>query len=178
MSYLYVQQGMNLMVGDDGPDNSKDLILNSVEIPAMEEITATHLAGGANAEIEIGTRALKALTCSFKTTGYDPQTAVKFGIGSGDIIPYTFYADVKNKNGGANVQVKAVMRGTLTMVKPDSSERSKLLSHDHAIKEIFHYELYFGKQEIYFWDFFARIWRVNGVVQNQSTLTNLAIPTG
>ena len=178
MSYLYIQQGMNLVVGDDGPDNSKDLILNSCEIPSMEEMTATHLAGGARAEIEINLKTLKALSCTFKCNGYDPQAAVKFGVGTGETIPYTFYADVVNKNGGAKMQVKAVMRGSLAMMKMDSSERSKLVSHDHKISEIFHYELYYGTQEIIFWDFFARIWRVNGVVQNQSQLTNLAIPVG
>lgn len=178
MSYLLIQQGMNLVVGDDGPDNSKDLILNSIEIPSMEEMTATHLAGGARAEVEINLKTMKALSASFKTNGYDPQTAKKFGVGTGETIPYTFYADVVNKNGGAKMQVRAVMRGSLSMVKSDSSERSKLLSHDHKISEIFHYELYYGQDEIYFWDFFARIWRVNGVVQNQSQLTNLAIPTG
>lgn len=178
MSYWYVNQGMNLFVGDEGPDNSKHLILTSIEIPTMEEITQAHHAGGAFGEVEVGLRSIKALTASFKTSGYDPQTAIQFGIGTGTTLPFTFYSDVKNKNGGANVKVKAVMKGCLTQAKPDSKERGKLMSHDHQIKEIFHYELWFGTQEIYFWDYFATIWRVNGLVQNQTQLTNLAIPTG
>ena len=50
-----------------------------------------------------------------------------------------------------------------------------MMGNDYEIKEILHYELYFGKQEKIYWDFFQSIWRVDGAVQNQDMLTALAI---
>ena len=173
MSYVYVNEAFNLYVGNDDADNSKKLVIANLQIPDLEEITQEHHAGGALGAIEVGGLGVKALMSKFKLTGWDPQTMSQFGIGARAQYPFTAKALVRNKNGGAGLGVKAVMWGRLTKISPNEMKRGDLLGHDHEIKEITHYELYFNDAEKYYWDFFASIWRVDGVVQNQDELSFL-----
>ncbi len=175
MSYLYVQEAANLFVGDRGPDNSKHLVLENHKLPDLEEITQDHHAGGAIAAIDVGGLGIKALTSTFKLKGHDPQTLSQFGIGGRTAFPFTSYGLIRNKNGGAAIQSKAVMWGRLTKIATEQHKRGEMMGHDHEIKEILRYALYFGTQEKIYWDFFASIWRVDGAVQNQDMLTALAI---
>ena len=41
--------------------------------------------------------------------------------------------------------------------------------HEYSIKSIVHYELYFGSEEIYYWDMFTNEFRVGGVDINFDT---------
>lgn len=173
MSYLYVQEAFNLYVGNDDADSSKKLLIANLQLPDMEEITQEHHPGGAIGAIEVGGLGHKALMSKFKSTGWDPQTASQFGIGARTQYPYTAKALARNKNGGRAIGVKAVMWGRLTKVSPNDMKRGDLMGHDHEIKEITHYELYFDGAEKFYWDFFASIWRVDGIVQNQDELTYL-----
>jgi len=44
-------------------------------------------------------------------------------------------------------------------------QRGQLMEQDHRIAEITHYELWEDKAEVYYYDFFGSVWRVNGVNQ-------------
>lgn len=177
MSYLWVQESQNLYVGDQGPDNSKHLVIKNQQIPDLEEMTQSHHAGGAIGEIEIGGLGVKALASKFKLTGWDPQTLSQFGINSRSAFPFTTYGNVRNKNGGVAVQAKAVMFGRLTKMSASDFKRGDLLEFDYEIKEILHYELWFAGKEKFYWDFFGSIFRIDGVPQNTDELINLAIPS-
>jgi hypothetical protein len=41
------------------------------------------------------------------------------------------------------------------------------MSHDYAMNEVMHYELWFDGKEKIMWDFFTNAWRVDGVDQNR-----------
>lgn len=175
MALLYIQEGFNLYVGDNGPDNNKKLNLESVKLPDLEEMTQEFYAGGAIGQISIGGMGLKALEASFKQKGWDPQTMAKFGIGRVNQEPFTVYGLVRDKNGNAPMQVKAVIRGRLTKIAPDELKRGDLFGHDYAIREILHYELYLNKLEKYFYDFAGSDWRVDGVDQFADERAMLAL---
>lgn len=175
MAYLYVQEAANLYVGDEGPDNSKHLVLENHKLPDLEEITQEHHAGGAIAAIEVGGLGIKALKSSFRLRGWDPQAMSQFGIGGRTSFPFTSYGLIRNKNGGAAIQTKAVLFGRLGKIASEPHKRGEMMGNDYEIIEILHYELWFGTQEKFYWDFFGSTWRVDGVVQNQDMLSALAI---
>jgi P2 family phage contractile tail tube protein len=175
---LYIQQGLNLFVGDNGPDNSKHLNLENVKLPDLEDTTQSFHPGGAIGQIEVGGMGLKALEVTFKLTGWDPQAMSQFGVGARVQTPYTIYGLVRDKLGNTPMEVKAVLRGRMTRVAVDNMKRGDLLGTDFAIKEIVHYELHFNKVEKYFYDFMGSDWRVDGVDQYADERAILRLPAG
>lgn len=173
---LYIQEAFTLFVGDDGNDNSKHLNLESIKLPTLEENSATHFAGGAIGEILIGNLGLKALDVTFKVKGYDPQIMRQFGLGGANSLPFTCYGAVRDKKGGGLIELKSVMRGRLGKLEGDELRRAEAIGHDHMIHEVMHYELWWGQKELYYYDFFASDWRVDGVSQNADIRAMLRIP--
>ncbi len=177
MSDLIINESFNLFVGDAGPDNSKHLILKNLKLPEFEELTQQHHSGGALGAIDVAGLGHKELMCSFKETGWDPQTMSQFGIGGRVSYPYTAYGNARSKATGTAVPIKAVMFGRMSKISWPELKRGDLMEVDHEIKELLHYELYVGNQQKFYWDWATSTWMVDGVVQNQDELTNLAIPS-
>lgn len=163
---LLVIEAANLYAGDDGPNNSKHLTLQSVKLPDWREKTQEHHPGGSIGAITLGGFGIEAQELSFKLVGSDPQTRLQFGLGSKQIRPYTIYASVRDKETGRAIERKAVVRGRLVEMSSDEIQRGSPGAQDHKIAEITHYEEFEDKQEIYFWDFWSQTWRVGGIDQN------------
>lgn len=174
---LFIQESTNLFAGDDGPNNSKHLILTSSKLPALEEVSAQHHAGGAIFEVEIGGLGIKALEYTFKIAGHDPGLMSQFGLGSRRARPYTQYGAIRNKATGGLVELKSIVWGRLMKIDEDEFKRGDLLGHDHRVSEIVHWELYFDKQEKYFFDWATSAWRIDGVQSNADEMAILRIPT-
>lgn len=172
---LIIWEAANLFAGDDGPNNSKHLSLQSVKLPDMREKTQDHHAGGAIGAINIGGLGLEALELTFKVVGSDSDSKAQFGLGAAQARPYTIYGVMRDKQTGAAIERKAVVIGCLQEVSEEEFSRGNLGAQDHKIGEITHYELYENKQEIYYFDFFASTWRVKGVDQLADTRAILRI---
>jgi len=175
---LFIQEGFNLFVGDDGPNNGKNLQIESVKLPDYEEMTQNFYAGGAVGEIEIGGMGLKPFTLGFKLKGWDEQSMSQFGIGSANMFPYTIYGLIRDKNGNTAQELKVIVRGRMVKVTPDEMKRGDLFGMDFAIKEILHLEHYVNKNEKYYYDWFSTTWRVNGIAQNADDVAILRINSG
>jgi P2 family phage contractile tail tube protein len=172
---LIIQEAVNLFAGDNPPNNSKHLNLESIKLPELEELTQNFHSGGSVGQIEVGGMGLKALELTFKTKGWDPQTMSQFGLGSKNMNPYTIYGVARDKNGNAAIEVKAIVRGRMTRVMNDEVKRGDLMGQDFAIKEVLHYELYFAKVEKYYYDWLTTAWRVDGASQNADETAILRI---
>lgn len=162
---IIIWEAANIFVGDDGGDASKHLTLQSIKLPDFKEKSQEHHAGGAIGAINIGGLGLEALELTFKLVGTDAQTKAKFGLGSKATNPYTVYGLLRDKNGGRAIERKAIAFGRMTELTESDFERGKLTDQDHKITEITHFELYEDKQEIYYYDLWASIWRVRGIDQ-------------
>lgn len=173
---LFIQEAVNLFVGDDGPNNSKHLVLEGLKLPTLEEIAQKHYAGGAIGEIEVGGLGLKALQSTFKIKGYDPQIMSQFGLGTRANMPFTIYGAIRDKKGNSYKELKAVLHGRLAKVEVDDMKRGELIGADHMIHEIVHYELFWDKAEKYYYDYFTSEWRVDGASQNAAIRNILRIP--
>lgn len=162
---VIIWESANLYAGDNGPNNSKHLTLQSIIIPQLKEKRAEHTPGGGVAAISIGMMTLEALEVAFKLAGTDPQTKAQFGLGATGSQFYTIYGVLRDKNGGRAIERKAVVKGRLVECLEEEFTRGKVTTQDHKISEITHYELYEDKAEVYYYDFFSSIWRVGGADQ-------------
>ncbi|MGA2491843.1 MAG: phage major tail tube protein [Roseiarcus sp.] len=165
MATIYVPEALNIFVTDQGPDNSKHLKITDSTFPVLEEKTVEHHAGGSIGAIEIGGLGLNALTFGFKLVGFDPQSAAQFGLGGSGQVPYTVYGAVRDKQTGTAIELKATIWGRMAKLDMGTYKRGDASEQTHEIKEITRYGLYWNKVELYYYDFFASIWRVNGVDQ-------------
>jgi phage tail tube protein FII len=175
----YIFEGVNMIAGDDGPDNSKHLTLDSVKMPDLEENSQEHFGGGAIGAIMVGGLGLKALEIGFKAKGFDPQLKRQFGLGlpGKRRINYTIFGVYRDLQGGDLQEMKAVAEGRLASISGDEMKRGELQGFDYKITEIMRYRLYFGNKEELFYDYFTSEWRVGGVSQNSAMNRILRIPT-
>lgn len=175
MSKIYVPEAFNLFAGPASDQNaSKHLTITENTFPKLNEKTVEHHPGGAIGAITIGGLGLDALAHSFKLSGVDPQTMALHGQSG---VSWTSYAVLRDKQGNAPVEWRVTEIGRLVSLENDPLKRGDLSSQTHAIQEITFYEMLIGGAEIYYYDFFANIWRVNGVDRNQQTNAILRIPT-
>jgi len=172
---LIVWEAANLFAGDDATDNSKHLTIQNIQLWQPKEKTKEHHPGGGIGAMTIGGLGFEAPEVTFKLMGTDAQTKTLFGLGSNSTRPYTIYGALRNKNGGRLIERKVIVIGRLTEVGENEFSRGDLVDQDHKIQEISHYELWEDKKEVYFYDFFASIWRVNGVNQLDQTNAILRI---
>lgn len=173
-----IWEAANLFAGDDGPNNSKHLVLRSIMLPQWKEKSEEHHAGGSIGAISIGMRSLEALEMTFKIVGSDVQTKSLFGLGGLATRPYTIYGVMRDKQTGRAFERKAIVWGRLMELNESEYERGKLTEQDHKIGEITRYELFEDKKQVLLFDFFASIWRVNDVDQLAEERSILRIPAG
>jgi phage tail tube protein FII len=165
---LLIQEAANLYVGDDTPNANKRNNLTSLKLPTLEEISASHHAGGAIGEIEVGGLGLRALQLTFKLAGHDPQVQSQFGLGQRGRQPFTTYGLIRDKGiSNRAIEVKAIAWGRLGRIEGDEFTRGdSLLGHDHMVHEILRYGVWFDGAEKYYYDWETGTWRVDGVDQN------------
>lgn len=158
---LIIQRAASLFAGDDGPSNLKDHNLASIQLPDLEEVNEAHTSAGSLFEVEWGDMGMKALAPTFKLKGYDPQ--VMGMIGRRKRSPWTIYGMLTDKQTEEDIEIKAVIRARLGKITGEAFERGKALGHDHGLHEVVHYELYYGEKEKYYFDFWERAFRIDGV---------------
>jgi hypothetical protein len=165
-SSLFIWEAGTIFVGSGGGDADKGLIVNNIKISDLDELTQDFHPGGSYGAIEIGGLGNKAFNLSFKVKGIDPQSMSQFGVNGVAQNFYSIYGGVRNKNGNIPVEYKAIIQARMVKVGNDEYKRGDLVGQDFELKEVTHMEIYFNQAEKYFWDFFGRIWRVDGVNQN------------
>lgn len=174
MATIYVMEAANLFAGSADPTKSKHLTLQELKLPALQASYQEHMAGGAPVQIEIET-GIQKLEPTFKLLGWDPDVLIQFGLGSQIKNTFTAYGVIVDRRTGRKIEAKAVIEGRLGKVEADTFKRGDLQTHDYAINEVTHYELFFDNTEKFYWDFFTNIVRVNGISQNDNANAILRI---
>ena len=164
-STIYVVEAANLFCGEHDPSKSKHLTLAELALPTLAETFADHTPGGARFGVEFAVGGEK-MEPTFKLNGFDPDLLTQFGLGTKAKKVFTAYGVVVDKVTGRNIELKATMEGRLGKVEPSAFQRGELMSHDYAINELMHYELWFDGNEKILWDFPTNVWRVDGMDEN------------
>lgn len=160
---VIIWEEANIFAGDEGTDNSKHLKIRNITLPSFKEKTEEHAAGGAIGALMIGGLGLEPLELGFKLVGIDAQTKGLLGQTQSGNVPYTIYGVARDKHLGTAIERKIVAFGRLTEITESEWERGKLTDQDHKIMEIVHYEEYLDKDEVYYYDWTASIFRVGRV---------------
>lgn len=171
---IFIMEAANLFVDNEDPTASQHLTLSELALPTLEETYQDHHAGGSRVAIEVAV-GIQKLTATFKLAGWNPDVMTKFGLGARARRPFTAYGVIRDKRSGTAIEAKSVMEGRLGKVEAEAFSRGDMQSHDYAINEILHYELWFGETEKFYWDFFTGEWRVDGVPQNDDERAILGI---
>lgn len=162
---LFIMEAANLFCGDHDPKASKHLTLTELQLPSLQEVFQDHHPGGSPVGIEVAVGVQK-LEPTFKLSGWDPDLLTQFGVGSKNKRTFTAYGVIRNKRTGEAIEAKAILEGRLGKVEGEAFKRGEMQSHDYAINEVTHYELWFDRAEKFYWDFFTADYRLDGVPQN------------
>ena len=167
----------NIFVGDGDPTKSLFLVIKNVKLPTLEEITKTHLGGGAIDELEIGMGAIKAPMLTFQLDGFNPETLVRFMPGTPRRIKYTIRHNVWDVREQANKPLVAVVEGRMSKVETSEFDKEKGVTEDYEIKEVAFYKMeYDGAEKIYY-DYFLgpNGIRMNGVATQADVAANIGL---
>lgn len=179
MSTIYIPEAVNLFVTNSGTDNSKHLVISDVTLPVLKEKTMEHHPGGAIGSIQIGGLGIEPLDLSFKLVGVDPQSMAQFGLGAaGARVPYTVYGATRDKQTGTAIALKCMVLGRMVEMSQGTFKRGDANEQTHKIAEVTMYQLFWNNAELYYYDFFNSIWRVNGVSQVSDVNAILQISSG
>ena len=174
---FYLMEAVNLFCGDHDPSASKHLTLSELQLPTLQEIFQDHHPGGSPFQIEVALGVEKLLP-TFKLAGHDPDVLSLFGLGTKRKQTFTGYGVIRDKRTGLAIEHKVIIEGRLGSIEPETFQRGEMQSHDYAINEVWHYELWWnGKEKLYF-DFLTSEWRVDGVAQNADENRILRIGSG
>ena len=172
---IYVMEAANLFAGDHDPTASNHLTLAQLQLPALEENYADHVAGGAPIGIEVDTH-INRLEAGFNLTGWQPHVMKLIGTSARERQVFTAYGVIRDRKTGAALEAMAILRGRLGRVAPTAFRRGDLQQHEYAIRGVVHYELYMDGEEIYNWDFFTNTRRIDGEDLNLDMNRILRIP--
>lgn len=150
---IYNLDTANLFVGDDDPNTSQFLVLNSVKLPMLEETTKTHMPGGGVVAIDIGTRKVNAPTMSFKLAGLNPDVMPKFM--STPRSKYTVRGNLFDVRAQLDLPVVGVVEGKMTKVDINEFKKDSDVGSDYEIKEVVFYQLMIAGKEKFYFDMFA-----------------------
>lgn len=171
---LWVLEGMTLYCGDDDPSDGKFLTLKSIKLPAFTEVFVDHKPAGSRFNVKLS-MGHEALECPFALEGYDPALMAQFGLGQRGKRHYTARGKLVDKLNDIDIPLEAIMYGKLGKVERKEYSRGELSGADYMISEIMQYQEYQNDTELYYWTFKTNAWRVNGVDQNASENSILAI---
>lgn len=153
MSTIFNLDTANLFAGDDDPNHSQFLVLNSVKLPSLEEQTKEHKPGGGLVGVEIGMRSIAALMIGFNLNGLNPKVMNKFMTGRREA--YTIRGNVSNVKTQEDIPLVCVVHGRMTKAEISDFKKDDGVDTDYEIKEIVRYTLKLDRDEKYFFDFFG-----------------------
>ena len=104
------------------------------------------------------------------------EIGVDLGLGSGRSKTYTVLGEIKNKRTGGSVQGKAILEAQLGKIAGGSFKKGELRNYEYGLIEIFHYQLFHGDQELFFWDMWTNELRIHG--QDRNAVTNSILQIG
>ena len=153
MSSIYNLDSANIFVGDDAPDHSEYLTIETIKWPSLEEATKEVKPGGGAMSIEVGMKSIKPLTLGFKLFGMQPDAMGKFMKPAKD--HFTIRGNLFDVKKQENLKVVGVVFGRIVKVDMGEFKKEDGVSTDYEVKEITKYKLHIDGDEKYYFDFFA-----------------------
>lgn len=153
MSTIYNLDTANLFTGDDDPDHSQYLVIDTIKLPSFEEATKEVKPGGGVMSIKMRTKSIAAPVLGFNLVGVQPRVMRNFLKPSRE--KYTMRGNLYDVRRQEDLAFVVVVEGRMTKVELKEFKKEGDISTEYEINEVVKYKLHIdGEEEVYF-DFFA-----------------------
>lgn len=163
---LRIVRGFTLYVTDQ---TNLALDIETLKLPALEEITETFQPGGSDMEIEVAGLGVKALTMQFKLKSHTPETLALFGGAPGIRLPFTGKKLVISEEDGTEHEHAIDVLGRLGKIDAEELAAGKATGYDHEIKSIWTYTEYWDNRVMHRFNFKKGGWDVRNFVPVNET---------
>lgn len=171
----YIVEAANLFMGDHDPEADNALTLETIQLPALEQTMIEYNPGGGIGAANFATTMLGALAMPFKLRGMDPDRIGLFGLGSNRRRIFTGYGAVRNKRDNTGIKAKFIVEGVIGSISATEFARGSGIDFDYKIAEVVNYQLWMDEREVYYYDWFNKVFRVDGVDEYAETRSLLGL---
>ncbi len=154
---LRIVRGFTLRVNDD---TNLALDIETLKLPALEEIMETFQPGGSDMEVEIAGLGVKAFTMPFKLKSHTPETIGLFGGAPGIRQSFTGKKLVISEEDGTEHEHAIDVVGRLSKIEGEQLEAGKATGYDHEIKSIWSYTEYWDSRVMHRFNFKLGGWDI------------------
>ena len=136
MSSLRIIRGFTLYANDSF---NTALDIESLKLPALEEITETFQPGGSDLVVDIAGLGVKELMISFKLKTHTPEMIGLFGGAPGTRNTFTGKKFIVSEEDGTEHEHAIDVTGRLVKIDGEELSAGKATGYDHEIKSIWSY---------------------------------------
>lgn len=152
-STIYNLDTANLFCGDDQPENSQHLVINTIKIPNLEVMTKAWIPGGGVMAIEVGQKRINAPMLGFNLAGINPDVSPRFM--QQRRVNYTVRGNLFDVQSQQDIPLVAVVSGKMTKVDISNFSKDDGVTSDYEIREVVKYSLFVNNVEKFYFDFFS-----------------------
>ncbi|MBN9033751.1 MAG: phage major tail tube protein [Rhizobiales bacterium] len=142
-------------------DTSRAISITSLTMPELTLATGEHNPGGGVGAVNFSLPRVEALEPAFSVKGIDAD--IFNGCGKPERWVFAGAYSRRAPGGGGVVPARAIIEGVVNSWQPDESDPADFAGCTHAFAEVTHYELTLDGKEFFYWDWYERIFRRNGV---------------
>ncbi|MEP3049410.1 MAG: phage major tail tube protein [Roseibium sp.] len=147
MQPLYILQAVDVRRADvEG--TSRATTIAKMTIPKIEFASATHNPGGGVMEVDYTLPRIKALEPAFMAKGLDVEIFGELGAKG----KWNFACAYRDTKTGKDVGMRGVIEGVPHLWEPDESDPEDFQGCNHVFKEVTHFELVLGDEELWYID--------------------------
>ncbi len=158
---LRIVRGFTLYVNDE---TNLALDIETLKLPALEEITETFQPGGSDMEIEIAGLGVKAFNMPFKLKSHTPETIGLFAGAPGARHNFTGKKLVISEEDGTEHEHAIDVTGRLAKIEGEQLAAGKATGYDHEIKSIWTYTEFWDSRVMHRFNFKKGGWDVRNFV--------------
>lgn len=159
---LYILEAVDLRRADE-PDSSRAISIKSLTLPGITRKSSTHSPGGGVGDVDHVFPQINAIEPKFSVAGIDRDILQKFGFAAGVHDKWVFAGAFRNKQTTKMLPVRAIIQGVIADWSTGDFSIGEIVATDYTLKEVTHYEIIVDGNEDWYWDFYEREGRANGV---------------
>lgn len=154
---LYLLQAVDVRRASQ-PGDSRAVTISKLALPSIKFKNTKHDAGGGNGDVNFLQPRIEAPEPKFDAKGIDASIFA----GMGQVDKWTFACAYKDTKTGRSVPARAIIEGAVAEWEPDESDPAEFQGCSHVFQEVTHYEFKLDDNELWYWDWWERVTRVDG----------------
>lgn len=143
----------------DQPGTSRANTISKLALPSIKFAKGSHNPGGGVGAVDFTLPRIEALEPKFDAKGIDLEI---FG-GMGEVQKWTFAGAYRDKKTNKSVPGRGIIEGAVCEWEPDESDPEEFQGCSHMFSEVTHFDLSLDGVELFYFDFWERVLRRNGV---------------